>query len=375
MKTATKRAVVAAAGLIVASISLTACSNGSGNATSSSGSSASAGAGASNAKIGLLLPDSVTARYASADKPYFEAEVKAKCPDCTVLYQNAAGSASTQQQQAEAMLTQGVKVLALDPFDGEAAASIVNEAKAKNVPVISYDRLINSGDVSAYISFDNEKVGQLQGQALVDKLKADNVPAGSGILMVNGSPTDNNAKYFKQGAHSVIDKSGYKVLSEYDTPGWDPAKAGSWASSEIPKIGLSKIKGVYVANDDTGGAVIAALKTAGSKTLPPTTGQDASLAGVQRILSGDQYMTVYKAFKPEANQAADLAVQFAQGKKPSLTQTTQTAAGKSVPSVLLTPVAVTVANLKDTVIKDGLYTPAQVCTSAYAAACTKAGIK
>ncbi len=273
------------------------------------------------------------------------------------------------------MLTQGVKVLVLDPFDGEAAASIVQQAKAKKVPVISYDRLINSPDLSYYISFDNEKVGELQGQALVDALKAKNVPAGSGIIMVNGSPTDNNASQFKKGAHSVIDKSGYKVLAEYDTPGWDPAKAQDWAAGQISKLGTDEIAGVYAANDDTGGGVIAALKAAGAKTLPPVTGQDASLAGIQRILAGEQYMTVYKAFKPEASKAADLAIQFAKGEDPKGETTVKTAGGASVQSTLLEPVAVTTENVQDTVVKDGLYEVGQICTAQYASACTTAGIK
>ena len=246
MKIATKRAVIASAAILLTAVTLTACSNGSGN---SSGGSTS---GASTAQIGLLLPDSVTARYEAADKPFFEAKVKELCSGCKVLYANADGDASKQQQQAESMLTQGVKVLVLDPFDGEAAASIVGEAKAKNVPVISYDRLINSPDSNYYISFDNEKVGQLQAQALVDKLKKDGVASGSGILMVNGSPTDNNATLFKKGAHSVIDSSGFKVLAEFDTPGWDPAKAQDWVSGQVSQF-KDQIKGVYAANDGTGG--------------------------------------------------------------------------------------------------------------------------
>src|SRR5690606_6059787 len=115
--------------------------------------------------IGLLLPDNVTERYASADKPYFEERVAELCDDCEVLYANADGDAAKQQQQAESMLTQGVDVLVLDPFDGKAAAAIVNQAKAKDIPVISYDRLVDSADVSYYVSFDNEKVGELQAQA------------------------------------------------------------------------------------------------------------------------------------------------------------------------------------------------------------------
>ena len=368
MKIATTRAVIATAAILLAAGSLTACSNGSSN-----GSSAST-ATASSAKIGLLLPDSVTARYESADKPYFEAKVSSLCPDCTVLYANADGDASKQQQQAESMLTQGVNVLVLDPFDGEAAASIVGEAKAKNVPVISYDRLIDSPDLKAYISFDNEKVGQLQGQALVDDLKKTGVPAGAGIIMVNGSPTDNNATLFKKGAHSVIDTSGYKVLAEYDTPGWDPAQAQTWVAGQITQFG-DQIKGLYAANDGTAGGAIAALKGANVSPLPPVTGQDAELAGIQRILSGDQYMTVYKALKPEAEQAATLAVALAKGQSVDGTSTTDTAGGASIASFLLTPVAVTVDNIESTVVADGFYTAAQICTPDYAAACATAGIK
>ncbi|GAA4264419.1 sugar ABC transporter substrate-binding protein [Frondihabitans peucedani] len=372
MKTATKRAIVGAAALLLSVATLTGCSNGAGAGSSGGGDNASS---AKSAKIGLLLPDSVTARYASADRPLFTAAIKKQCSGCSVVYANADGDASKQLQQAQSMLTQGVKVLVLDPFDGEAAASIVQQAKQKNVPVISYDRLINSPDLSYYISFDNEKVGELQGQALVDALKAKNVAAGSGIIMVNGSPTDNNASQFKAGAHKVIDASGYKVLAEYDTPGWDPAKAQDWAAGQISKLGADKITGVYAANDDTGGGVIAALKSAGVKSLPPVTGQDASLAGIQRILAGEQYMTVYKAFKPEAEKAADLAIELAQGKKPSADTTVKTAGGASIQSVLLDPVAVTTKNINDTVIKDGLYTASQVCTTQYADACSTNGIK
>jgi D-xylose transport system substrate-binding protein len=370
MKIATTRAVIASAAILLTAVSLTACSNGSGN---SGGGSTS---GASTAQIGLLLPDSVTARYESADKPFFEAKIKQLCPDCKVLYANADGDASKQQQQAESMLTQGVKVLVLDPFDGEAAASIVGEAKAKSVPVISYDRLINSKDVDYYISFDNEEVGKLQATALVDKLKKDNVAAGSGILMVNGSPTDNNATLFKKGAHSVIDSSGYKVLAEYDTPGWDPAQAQNWVSGQVSQF-KDQIKGVYAANDGTGGGAIAAMKAANVSPLPPVTGQDAELAGIQRILAGDQYMTVYKAIQPEAEQAATLAIALTKAQKPAGQTSVDTAGGAKIASFLLKPVAVTTDNIESTVVKDEFYGPdsaAKICTPDYKADCEKYGI-
>jgi len=362
MKIATKRAVVAATALLLTAGTLTACSS-TGSSTGGSGSSGAV-------KIGLLLPDDVTARYAAADKPYFTEAVKKLDPKATVLYQNAAGSAAKQQQQAQSMLAQGVKVLVLDAFDGAAAATIVTQAKAKKVPVIDYDRLVNGGQSDYYISFDNEKVGELQGQAFVDQLKKEGVPSGAGILMINGSPTDNNATLFKQGAHKIIDASGYKVLAEYDTPGWLPANAQSWATSQFTKFG-SQIKGIYAANDGTAGGVIAAAKAKKvDLSKLALTGQDASLAGVQSILAGDQFMTVYKAIKPEAEKAAQLAVDLVKGKKPTAPTTVS-----GVPSFLLVPVAVTVDNIESTIVKDNFLKASDICTSAYAAACTKAGIQ
>ena len=368
MKISTTRAVATVAALLLTAGTLAGCSNGAQN-------TGGAASDPSTAQIGLLLPDSVTARYESADKPYFEAKIKALCPNCKVLYANADGDAAKQQQQAESMLTQGVKVLVLDPFDGNAAAAIVSEAKAKKVPVISYDRLINSADLSYYISFDNEKVGELQGQALVDKLKNDGVkPGDGGILMVNGSPTDNNATQFKAGAHKIIDASGYKVLAEFDTPGWDGAKAQDWVAGQITQF-KGQIKGVYAANDGTAAGAIASLKPAGVSPLPPVTGQDAELAGIQRILAGDQYMTVYKALKPEAERAAELAISLTKGESPKGETTVKTASGAEVQSFLLTPVAVTVDKIQSTVVADGFYKASDICTAKYAAACATAGVK
>ncbi len=374
MKIATKRAVIATAAILLTAGTLTACSNGSG-----SGSSSGSTANASTAKIGLLLPDSVTPRYATDDRPMFTDKIKSLCPKCSVLYANADADSAKQQQQAESMLAQGVNVLVVDAQDGEAAASIVSEAKAKKVPVIAYDRLIDSPDLEYYISFDNQKVGVLQATALVNKLKSDNVSTSDGgILMVNGSPTDNNATLFKKGAHSVIDKSGYKVLAEYSTPDWDPSQAQNWVAGQITQFG-SQIKAVYAANDGVGGGALASHKAANVSPIPPITGQDATLTGIQNILIGNQYMTVYKAIKPEAEQAATLAIALANGKHPSAPSTTATpgTSGPSakIPSFLLDPVAVTAQNIESTVIKDKFYTVAQVCTSAYAAACTKYGVK
>jgi D-xylose transport system substrate-binding protein len=194
-------ALIAAAAFM--SIGVAAC--GSSNKSSSSSAAAtssattSAPAASKGGKIALLLPESKTARYETQDKPLFEAKVKADCPDCQIVYSNADQDAAKQQQQAEAALTQGVKVMVLDPVDGAAAAAIVKQANAKGVPVISYDRLLLNSKPDYYVEFDSPSVGKIQGQALVDKLKADK-KSGS-IIMINGAPTDNNAKLFKQGAH------------------------------------------------------------------------------------------------------------------------------------------------------------------------------
>jgi D-xylose transport system substrate-binding protein len=365
MKIATKRVVVAATALVLAAGTLTACSSTKSSSTASPDKAY---------KIGLLLPDDVTARYAAADRPYFTAAIAKLDPKATVLYQDANGSAATQQQQAQAMLANGVNVLVLDAFDGEAAQSIVTAAKLKKVPVIDYDRLVDGGQSNYYVSFDNEKVGVLQGTAFVAKLKAEGVPSGAGILMIDGSPTDNNATLFAKGAHSVIDKSGYNILAEYHTPGWDPAQAQSWAASQITKFG-SQIKGIYAANDGTAGGVIAAAHAAKfDLSTMALTGQDATVAGMQSILAGDQYMSVYKAIKPEAQEAASLAIELAKGNHPKAPTTVAGASGPGVPSFLLVPVAVTKANIESTVVKDNFDTAAQICTGSYAALCTAAGI-
>lgn len=369
--------VIAAAAL---TFGVAACGSDDNKSSSSSGSSTSTSSSSSgkSGKIALLLPESKTARYESQDRPNFERKLKEICPDCQEIYSNADQDASKQQQQAEAALTQGAKVLVLDPVDAASAAAIVTRASQSNVPVISYDRLISNSKVKYYISYDNAKVGKLQATSLIDKLKKDGKTSGS-LVMINGAPTDNNAKLFKEGAHSVIDGSGFKVAKEYDTPDWSPDKAQSEMEQAITALGKTGFVGVYAANDGNAGGAIAAMKSNGVDPKKiPTTGQDAELAGVQRIVAGDQYMTVYKAIKPQAEIAAELAVNLLRGEEPKAgtvnVQTPNGSAGK-VPSVIFDPVAVTVDNINDTIIKDGFWTAAQICTGQYAAGCKSAGIQ
>jgi D-xylose transport system substrate-binding protein len=363
---------------LIAVTGVAACGSDDNNKSSSSSSGTSSGAassgGAKGGKIAFLLPESKTARYETQDRPLFEAKVKALCSSCEIVYSNADQDASKQQQQAEAALTQGVKVMVLDPVDGAAAAAIVAQANSKNVPVISYDRLLLNSKPDYYVEFDSPSVGKIQGQALVDKLKKDG--KSGNIIMINGAPTDNNAKLFKQGAHSQIDKSGIKVAKEYDTPDWSPDKAQQEMEQAITAVGKGKFVGVYAANDGTAGGAIAAMKSAGidPKTIP-VTGQDAELAAIQRILAGEQYMTVYKPIKPLAEKAAEWAVGLVQGKKPTDATDSENNGKTDVPTIKLKVVPVTQDKVKDTVIADGFWKAADVCTGPYKSACAKAGIQ
>jgi D-xylose transport system substrate-binding protein len=237
------------------------------------------------------------------------------------------------------------------------------------VPVISYDRLVLKTPVDYYISFDNAKVGSLQAAALLTALgpKA----AQGEILWINGSPTDNNATLFKQGAHAGLDGK-VRVAAESDTVEWNPDNAKAWTARTLPTLRGRTIVGVYAANDGTAGGAIAAMKAAGLPQVP-VTGQDAETAALQRILVGDQYMTVYKAIRLEAETAAELANDLVRGKHPTETSTVDNGAGQ-IPSILLDPVTVTKDTIASTVVKDGFVTPSALCAGAYAEACRTAGI-
>jgi D-xylose transport system substrate-binding protein len=369
----TWRAAAVAAALALSGGMLAACGDDDDNGGGGSG----GGGGGGGESVALLLPESKTARYESQDRPNFERELNRRCPDCELIYSNADQDAAKQQQQAEAAITKGADVLVLDPVDAASAGSIVARAKQSDIPVISYDRLITDADVDYYISFDNERVGQLQGESLVQKLEDDGDQDGT-IVMINGAPTDNNAKLFKQGAHSVIDESNLEVGREYDTPDWSPDRAQQQMEQAITALGRDGFVGVYAANDGTAGGAIAAMKSNGvDPNTTPVTGQDAELAAIQRILTGEQYMTVYKAIKPEAEQAAQLAIAVARGEDPpsGMVEDEVDNGQKQVPSVLLTPVAVTRDNIRDTIIKDKFWTADQICTSRYRSACQEAGIQ
>ncbi|WP_262853040.1 sugar ABC transporter substrate-binding protein [Mumia quercus] len=319
--------------------------------------------GSSDSKtIALLLPETKTTRYEAFDKPLFEKKVAELCDDCKVNYLNADQDAAKQQQQAESAITDGAAVMVLDPVDSEAAVGIVQSAQSSDVPVIAYDRFIKGADY--YMSFDNERVGQLQGEALVE------ATGGEGdILMLNGAPTDPNAAQFKKGAHSAIDASGLNVVAEFDNPDWSPDNAQKFVTSQLNNVDAASLAGVYAANDGQAGGVIAALRADGLTKFPPVTGQDAELAAIQRIVAGDQYMTIYKSIKTEAEKAAEVAVALVNGDDVGDTTDFQ-----GVDSFIFDPVVVTKDNVKDTVVADEFYTVDDICTPEYADACAAAGL-
>ncbi|MFD9302322.1 sugar ABC transporter substrate-binding protein [Streptomyces sp. NPDC060048] len=370
MNTRMRRAAVAVAASAMA-VSLAAC----GSAKESGDSKGSTATVKGNAiKVGLLLPENQTARYEKFDKPLIEKAVA----DLTagkgeVVYANAKQDATTQNSQVDTMITNKVNVLIIDAVDSKAIAGSVKKAKEAGIPVVAYDRLAE-GPIDAYTSFDNEEVGKVQGKALLEAL-GDKAKDGQ-IVMMNGSVTDPNAKLFKSGAHSVLDGK-VNIGKEYDTVEWKPENANTNMAAALSALGKDKVVGVYSANDGMAGGIITALKAAGVSTLPPVTGQDAELAGVQRIVAGEQFMSVYKPYAPEAEAAAKMAVALAKGDRLEVITTSKvdSPSAKGVPSLLIPVVSLTKANIKDTVIRDNVYSADEICTDKYAAACATLGLK
>lgn len=330
---------------------------------------ASASFAAPSGTVAFLMPDHASTRYEQHDFPGFKAEMAKLCAGCKVLYQNANADASTQQQQFNSVIAQGAKVIVLDPVDSTAAASLVHMAQSQGIKVIAYDRPVPSTPADYYVSFDNEEIGKSIAQSLVQRLKEANVATGKGgVLEVNGSPTDAAAGLIKKGIHEGLEGSGYKTLSEYDTPEWAPPKAQQWVSGQITRFG-SQIVGVVAANDGTAGGTIAAFKAAGVNPVPPVTGNDATLAGLQLIVAGDQYNTILKPSEIVAGAAAKVAVGFLSGEKPKGETTLF-----NTPSQLFKPAVITAKNIKAEVLDKGFTSAKDLCTGRYADGCKKLGI-
>jgi D-xylose transport system substrate-binding protein len=320
--------------------------------------------------VAFLMPDQASTRYEEHDFPGFEAEMAKLCPDCTVIYQNANADVALQQQQFNSVITQGAKVIVLDPVDSSAAASLVNLAQSQDIKVIAYDRPIPDVTADYYVSFDNEGIGKAIADSLVAHLEAEGVATDKGgVLQINGSPTDAAAGLIRDGIDAGLDGSAYTTLAEYDTPDWAPPKAQEWASGQVTRFS-NEIVGVVAANDGTAGGAIAAFKAAGVDPVPPVTGNDATIAAIQLIIAGDQYNTISKPSEIVAAAAAKVAVQLLNGETPEAKTTLY-----DTPSELFVPAVVTRENLKAEIFDKGINTAEEICTGRYAEGCAELGIE
>ncbi|MFJ3867373.1 sugar ABC transporter substrate-binding protein [Streptomyces nigra] len=325
--------------------------------------------------VGLLLPETANTRYDKFDYPIIKKKVESLTSrQGKVVYRNADADAKKQEEQLQQMVDDQVDVILLDAVDAHAIAGGVEKAKDAGIPVIAYDRLAE-GPIDAYVSFDNELVGEVQARSLLEAMG--DVDSSDKIVMMNGSLTDPNAKQFKSGALSEL-KGTVDIAKSYDTKDWKPENAQANMTEALNEIGVGNIKGVYSANDGMASGVIKALEAAGVTQLPPITGQDAELDAVQRILSGEQYMSVYKSYPHEAESAAEMAVAKVQGKDIQFDSLTQdqvdSPTHQDIPALLVPVSALTKSNIDKTVLADGIYKLSEICTAKYKAACQQAGL-
>lgn len=357
------RARTALVMVLGASMLLAACGGGGG------GGSTAIVNGKGCKHIAFLLPESATAaRWEAADHPDVVAAIQKDLPGATVDAPNAQGNATTQQTQAESELTKGACILVVAPVDSSAAATIVTEAKAKQVPVISYDRLIYSDSLNYYASFDGFAVGVAQATYIKDHYQQYVTQNGNNnLIMINGSDTDNNAHLFGNGAHSILDglvsSGALKKVYEQFTPGWDNATAQTEAQGALT-ANHNQVAVMYVMNDGMANTVIAALKAVHLNGKVLVTGQDAEAAGIRNILLGDQSMTVYKPIKKLADSVGQLVAAISNGSSTSgiANQQVKNPNGNAqVPSILNPVTEVDISNIATTVIADGFVSKAEVC--------------
>jgi D-xylose transport system substrate-binding protein len=364
MRTGTTRAVALA--VMGAALLVAACG---GNSTTTSTNTGPYSAAKGCKKVGVLLPESNTSpRWESYDHQDLVNAIGSALPGAQIIYSNANGDQTAQQSNAEAALTQGACILVVAPHDSAAAASIVTSAKAQHVPVIAYDRLIQSNDLQYYVSFDNVKVGELQGTYIANnytKFEVNGQPAN--VAIIKGAQTDNNAVLFAKGGHNILDplQAAGKIKYAYETytVGWLPANGLAEVEAALTQAN-NNIQVVYTANDDLGGAAIQALAAQHLAGKVLVTGQDASVGGIQRIIEGTQAMTVYKPIQKEADATAKLVADLSNGTSTSAdaSATTATTGGANIPSALETPISVDISNYQTTVVSDGYVTKAQICT-------------
>ena len=314
--------------------------------------SSAALADAKNPKIGFSIDDLRVERW-TRDRDFFIAAAEKQ--GAKVFVQSADASEQRQISQIENLISRGVDVLVIVPFNATVLNNTIKEAKKAGIKVLSYDRLILGADIDAYISFDNEKVGEMQAEGVV-KLQ----PKGNYYLL-GGAPTDNNAKMLREGQMKVlkpyIDKGDIKVVGQQWVKDWSATEALSIVENALT-ANNNKIDAIVASNDGTAGGAIQALAAQKLAGKVPVSGQDADLAAVKRVIAGTQAMTVYKPLKTIAAEAARLAVQLARNEKPAYNSSYDNGL-KKVSTVLLKPTPLTKANV-NILVDDGFYTKAQL---------------
>ncbi|MFD0204512.1 MULTISPECIES: sugar ABC transporter substrate-binding protein [Saccharothrix] len=362
-------------------VAMTACgANTSGGGTTTSDTNTNSGSG--GAKVGVILPETASsARWEGFDKPLLQKALEAEGLQADI--QNAQGDVQKFSTLADGMINAGVKVLIIATPNSEIGATVAKKAEAQGIPVIDYDRLNLGGSSKYYVSFDNEKVGELQGQGLVQGLAAlapDKKPAE--IIEIEGAPTDNNATLFYNGQQKVLkpkyDAGDLKLVQSQPIDNWDNQKGGTTFEQILTGNG-QKVDGVVAANDGLAGAIITVLKKYGLNGKVPVTGQDATPEGLQAILRGDQFMTVFKPINDQANATAKLAAALAKGDTAAADAlatgvTKDTTGNRDVKSVLLPAQLITKDKVK-TVVDAGFVKATEICVADLAAVCTELGIK
>ncbi|WP_250035266.1 sugar ABC transporter substrate-binding protein [Paractinoplanes maris] len=364
-----KKLLAIAAVSLMATATMTACDDAGDSSDTSSG-SGSSGSGNGKARVGVILPDTESsARWGNEDPNYLKAAFDAAKVPVEIV--NAKGDRAKFVQYGEQMVNSGVKVLVIANLDSVSGKAVLAKAKAKKIPTIDYDRLTLNGGADYYVSFDNKEVGNLQAYGLIKCLQTKGTP-NPVVAQLNGSPSDNNAHLFKEGYDIPLnvkyDAAEFTKGPEQWVQDWDPEAATAVFEQMISQA--PKIRGVLAANDGIANAVIQVLRKRKLNGVVPVTGQDATVEGLQNLLTGDQCMTVYKAVNQEASSAANVAVQLFKGQAPDVRGSLKDPeSGAYIKFVGLTPKAITLKNIND-VVGEGKYVPqAKLCTGKFLDLC------
>lgn len=366
-----------AAGALSVSLALSACGANTASQAGGSGSDSGSGSEPTKGTIGVILPETATsARWESFDKPMLKEAINDQGYEAII--QNARGQVDNFATLADGMIAKGVEVLVIASINSKVGNSVSAQAANAGIPVIDYDRLNVGGPKNYYVSFDNVRVGELQGMAMKEAL-ADQ--PGAEVIEIQGAPTDNNATLFKKGQRNILqplyDSGKLELVDSRRIKNWDNQKGGVVFEQFLTANG-GTVDGVVAANDGLAGAVITVLKKYGLARKVPVTGQDATPAGLQAILRGQQYMTVFKEIKKEAEATAKLAAALAEGDKAAAEKiasevTVDPETGDKVPSVLLEPQTITKENV-GVVVEKGYVEASEICGGDLADTCAELGI-